>query len=678
MYYVGRLIMNTVHFESLFESLCQKLKSTNNLDNISCNFAQLTSDRERVHFLLQLDAVQHHFQLPDDHESVAATQQKSPIVAVSLRNKGNQYFKSKKYMAALEKYTESLSYAPLLEDKPGAEDSPASLAFANRSAVLFQLGKHQLCLDDISHAFSMSYPPALAYKLYDRRGQCLLALDQSSEAELSFHAAVEALAVSDLEGNRRQQWHVDLQQRIRSCEQKHSVDPGPSVPELSIILCQDIPECERNSCYESLSDACDVTCDAVLGRYIVTKQDIQPGTVVLSEKPYASIMLADSQLDHCSHCYKFTLAPIPCPSCCRCLYCSAGCRDLAYKSYHRVECTLGQIIEESGVDKFAFLAIRTLVVTPLDVIYKFCGPLSRSPHNNVKSDFQNGEVYRADSYEAICGLVTHAQDRTAHDLFRRAVIAIFLLRCLCFAGFFETKNPPVDVLSGAGGLLLSHLQSFPCNAHEIAEFDLDTDAVATSTPHELGAGIYATLSLFNHSCDPAVTRNFYGDRCIVRTIRTVRAGDELSDNYGAVFAMQPRSERRAKLRPQYFFECNCTACIEDWPLYSVLRETGPKWRCNNCFSALPSGSTKCNQCGLEMSLAKCVEKLGKSDKMYRDAFDKLLKCCVNEALPAFLSHLRVMDEILCPPCAGYAACQEAVKQCFSIMANCRCINQIQA
>ena len=670
--------MNTVNFECLFEYLCQKLKSTNNLDVISRSFAQLKSDRDRVHYLLQLDAVQQHLQLPEDCSSVTAAGRKSPEAAIKLRSEGNQYFKAKSYMVALRKYTDSLSYAPLLGNKGDAEDSSASLAFANRSAVLFQLRKHQLCLDDINHAFSSGYPPVLAYKLFDRKGQCLLALGRSSEAAVSFHAAIDSLAVCDLEDTRRKQWHVDLKKRIQSCEHKHGTDKGLGLSELT-ATCQDMPECQRNSRFESLSDACDVACDTLLGRYIVAKRDIQPGEIVLSEKPYASIMLADSRLDHCSHCYKFTLAPIPCPSCCHCLYCTAQCRNLAYKLYHRVECPLGQIMEQSGVDKFAFLALRTLVVTPLDVIYKFCGPFSPCEAGNVvHTDRQNGEVYRAESYEAICGLVTHAEDRTAHDLFRRAAIAIFSVRCLCFAGFFETENPPLDVLSGAGGLLLSHLQSFPCNAHEIAEFDLDPEAVAASTPHELGAGIYATLSLFNHSCDPAVTRNFYGDRCVVRTIRSVRAGDELSDNYGTVFAMQTRSERRAKLLPQYFFECNCTACVQDWPLFSALREARPTWRCSNCFSALTTGVPNCTQCGSDMNLAERIEKLRKSDTVYKGAFDKLLKCCITEALPAFLSHLRVMDELLCPPCADYGACQEAVKQCFSIMANCRYItgNQV--
>jgi len=667
--------MDSVCFESLFDSLCQKLKQTNNLDTISRRFMKLTSDRERVHFLLQLDSVQTHLSLPDKCEPVVEAGRKSSKTANRLRNDGNHCFKAKNYMSALCKYTESLSYAPFVVQECETEERAASLAFANRSAVLFQLGKHQLCLDDIGHAFSTSYPTSLAYKLYDREGQCLTALGKPTEASVSFTAAMDALAVSDLEDRRRQQWHADLEKRIKLCETECPSNYTASPPDLS-LTCQNVPELykdHRNPHFESLSDACDVSYDPLLGRHIIAKQDILPGEVILIEKPYASVLLAESRLEHCSHCYKFTLAPIPCPSCHHSLYCSAECRSRAHKLYHRVECPLGEILDKSGVDKFAFLALRTLVVTPPDVICKYCEPLSTAEVRNVKPDIQNDEVYRSDSYEAICGLVTHADDRTAHDLFRRAAIAIFLLRCLCFAGFFQTKNPPVDVLSGAGGLLLSHLQSFPCNAHEIAEFALNPDAVATSVPRELGAGIYATLSLFNHSCDPAVTRNFYGDRCIVRTIRSVRAGDELSDNYGAVFAMQSRSERCAKLLPQYFFECKCTACVEDWPLFSALRETGPKWRCSNCSAGLLVHSTKCAQCGTDLNLADCVDQLRKSDKSYKDAFNKLLKCRVDEALPAFLSHLRVMDDLLCPPCADYGACQEAIKQCFSIMANCRCI-----
>ena len=44
---------------------------------------------------------------------------------------------------------------------------------------------------------------------------------------------------------------------------------------------------------------------------------------------------------------------------------------------------------------------------------------------------------------------------------------------------------------------------------------------------EIGAGIYSTVSLFNHSCGPAVVRHMYGQTCVSRAIKTVYAGDEI-------------------------------------------------------------------------------------------------------------------------------------------------------
>ena len=37
----------------------------------------------------------------------------------------------------------------------------------------------------------------------------------------------------------------------------------------------------------------------------------------------------------------------------------------------------------------------------------------------------------------------------------------------------------------------------------------------------LGLGLYPTVSLLNHSCNPAMELVFYGNSCIVRAIRNV-------------------------------------------------------------------------------------------------------------------------------------------------------------
>lgn len=60
---------------------------------------------------------------------------------------------------------------------------------------------------------------------------------------------------------------------------------------------------------------------------------------------------------------------------------------------------------------------------------------------------------------------------------------------------------------------------------------------------------------------------------IVRTIRTITEGEEISENYGPIFTTMPESERKRKLRVQYWFDCNCEACSGHWPLLDELDPT---------------------------------------------------------------------------------------------------------
>lgn len=550
--------MKPSYFERIFEVLCKRLQEDNNLKKVSEEFMKLATDQERIRFLAQLDSVKEIIRLPG-----SPSDEKSADQSRSLRDEGNKFFKAKKFRNSIQLYTESLSWAPFPTDE--VSDSSISLAFANRSACLFQLAKYQMCLEDIRCAFRYGYPNELRYKLYDRRGQCLLAVGSIDDALESFIEAKQHLNVSELNAKRRQQLASEIDERILTCGNRKSNASCLLDDPTELVNCdKSVPELRegKSTNYPSLSEACDVTYASDRGRFIVAKRDIFPGDVILVEKPYASVLLAENRLNHCDHCFKPTLAPIPCTACHHALYCNDECRKAALSSYHDVECRIRPVLSFSGVDKFAILAVRAVILSRCTAVLDQA--MSTCYLNDDAFPGDRNEIYSADSYRAICTLVTHAEHRTVHDLFRRSSIAIFLTRCLQYAGFFDSENPSDDSVAAVGGILLSHLQSFPCNAHEVSEFDLVTDAVATSVPHELGAGIYATLSLFNHSCNPAVTRNFYGDTCVVRAIRSVRAGEELSDNYGAVYAIQSRDERRSKLKPQYYFVCGCEACVNDW------------------------------------------------------------------------------------------------------------------
>lgn len=90
---------------------------------------------------------------------------KSSTEASHYRVNGNKAFSRKQDIEALKLYTASIAYAPT-----GSEE--LALAYANRSAVCFKLGKFDSCVADIDRALVENYPEALKPKLYDRREKC--------------------------------------------------------------------------------------------------------------------------------------------------------------------------------------------------------------------------------------------------------------------------------------------------------------------------------------------------------------------------------------------------------------------------------------------------------------------------------------------------------------------------
>lgn len=68
-------------------------------------------------------------------------------------------------------------------------------------------------------------------------------------------------------------------------------------------------------------------------------------------------------------------------------------------------------------------------------------------------------------------------------------------------------------------------------------------------------------------------RYFIGTTMIVRAVRTIGAGEEISENYGPIFTITPENERKRRMRVQYWFDCNCEACSGHWPLLEDLDPT---------------------------------------------------------------------------------------------------------
>ncbi|OBS72341.1 hypothetical protein A6R68_13080, partial [Neotoma lepida] len=66
------------------------------------------------------------------------------------------------------------------------------------------------------------------------------------------------------------------------------------------------------------------------------------------------------------------------------------------------------------------------------------------------------------------------------------------------------------------------------------------------------------MSLLNHSCDPNCSIVFNGPHLLLRAVREIEAGEELTICY--LDMLMTSEERRKQLRDQYCFECDCIRC----------------------------------------------------------------------------------------------------------------------
>lgn len=118
----------------LFNTLCRSLSESGLVVSASEQFASLNSNRERVKFTYDLLG---KFGL---WPRGSVERSKSDELSREYREKGNQAFKTKKDGEALEMYTKSIALA-----EGGSE--ALGLAFANRSAVLFERKLFTECLE---------------------------------------------------------------------------------------------------------------------------------------------------------------------------------------------------------------------------------------------------------------------------------------------------------------------------------------------------------------------------------------------------------------------------------------------------------------------------------------------------------------------------------------------------
>ncbi|XP_055378198.1 SET and MYND domain-containing protein 4 [Condylostylus longicornis] len=627
-------------------------------DEIIKKFSIFENDFERVSYIENLKNVR-----DNDLKLQRTFHGKNLSQSMDYKEKGNLAFKNQRWIEALTLYSKSLIVAPK-EDK-----NHLAILFANRSASLFHMERYDETLLDIHRSVELGYPRDMIHKILEREAQCYLSKKNFLNAMTSFKKTISALDDSKLSLEKRQKIEKDCLIMIKMLEKDpNSKSMAEKLNKLKITSSKETVN------EEYISDAIKVDFSPEEGRFIRAARNVEVGDEILIENPNVCALLEKFCQSHCQNCFLRTVTPIPCNNCTDIIFCSEKC--LKDATYHEYECGILPTFWKSGASINCHLALRIIACKPLEYFKKIKSEI------DIDLDFEHLKKLPTNDYRRICNLVRHERKRNPSGFFQYTLMARFLSQLLHVSDYFGA-NPSKDDVLYITSLILRNLQFLQFNTHEISELHQATKMNASAKTVFIGGGIYPTLALFNHSCDPGIVRYFKGTKIYVNAIKDVESGLQISENYGPLYAQECREDRQVKLIDLYWFDCQCDACLENWPKYEDMKNDVIRFRCdadikcNGIIEVPPDVNEfmiKCQKCGQLTNILKGLkvmqdtEQITKIAKRLYDAGDYC------KALQKNIDLLKMMNKVLAPPFTDYLQVQQSIRDCYLNLGNAYALN----
>ena len=613
-----------------------------------------------------------------------------PVAHAYENVRNGRFLKRKQYksLGSIASVDDNIFFSPL----------ELPLALGNRSAALYQLGRYSECVADIDLALALGFQLHLRYKLYDRKGRCCLGLEQFYKAISCYEEVVKSLTHTTLSPQQRENIVFNCQKQTAVCRSllaensrgsqqsraagahvSSSAGAAKSV-QFSLEPCLDEP-----SYYlPNATVGTEIRYSQAKGRFAVTKKPLQVGDVVISEMPYASVLSPSLWYKRCYLCFKhLSDAPLGCFECTAVRFCSTECLNEAWYSFHRFECHYLGLLQSSGTGIMAHLALRVLLVTKHDELFKCTSGLKAAKSPTVKSIHTKPKGVFDGGFTSLFNLLTHSENRETNEMFQFAILAVYLLNILLHSGYVCDMNDaakehgidPSDLSTAVGGVLLRFVQIIACNGIEITELS-DGANISKTNPETAGLALFPTVSLLNHSCNPMLEILFFANRCVARCIQNVGENEEISIDYGYIYYSTPRAERQAYLKAQYHFVCDCLACRDKWPLKSRLPDGIPPLKCCECHTRLKIAKQKnpreckCYRCGAVHNTVEIFDRLRQSSQAYERATERARAFKhLPLAVGALEKHVTLLSSHVCEPYKEYTSAVSLLKQCYRVLAN---------
>lgn len=362
------------------------------------------------------------------------------------------------------------------------------------------------------------------------------------------------------------------------------------------------------------------------GAGLQTVEELAAGSLVLSEQPYAAIVLKARRETHCHFCFaKLPADTVACRGCTVAVYCSDTCRDIAAGYSCSVSGNHDGVGQRQGGEDRALNREH----------HHECGGSSWSAVLPTEAVLAARAYVRSlASHEDSATPATPAQNLCHHydnstrsDKLDILVLALVVAHCLKYSPTMK-KELSVENIVVELVLLIARVRVNVMAIYEITstssntgnDEEADMDCLHSVNQVSVAHGLYLKGSMFNHSCDPNVHAYFSSRQLLVNSIKTISAFAALELSYGAQVGELDRSARQKWLKERYFFTCACQACSST--TYSDLVINALRCQRPDCdgtvtgLDILQFGKSRCLSCA-------SIQDTTKYRIAVEDAFDAL-------------------------------------------------------
>lgn len=462
------------------------------------------------------------------------------------RSKGNNSYGHGLWNQCLHFYSQSLQFAPV-SSSVDYESESLPLAYGNRSAANFKLGRYESSLFDLHMAIKYGYGKFKSEnKLRNRQIECLLRLNRMDEAK-----------------NISNEFGIDFAELnskpIDNQIQKESEKMESETMEF------------RDKSNRIFSSKVRLSWNDQHGRGVwAGDETIKSGEIVLIERPYVHVLLSFFERRFCHHCCRRLLVDDQfeiCHNCSNVSYCSHECQKNSWHEYHQYECSILPFLWQFGI---GHLVYRLMAKTDIDLIVNTYQTFMNKSYEEIEQNLEpfieppSKSTLQSSTYSSLFSLQTHQNHTDSINLVAYRITATIIIELLFRTNRYQNQNNDnMNQKSDLKQILINvcfrHLCQTIINSHTIMVPSGDHDGGHSITP--IATAFYPSLSLLNHSCDPNIQINYTnGIECIVRTNRTIQSNEQIYNCYGIDHCLHNYNERQQLLLDQYFFHCKCQIC----------------------------------------------------------------------------------------------------------------------